>query len=74
MLGKAIGNFIREKNLANGIIAPASVLFFFSDLMPLFDWFIGLWSWIDHACTETYCPALCFLGLAMCIKSIKNNR
>ena len=50
MLGKAIGNFIREKNLVNGTIAVASVLFFFSDLMLVFDWFIGLWSWTEHAC------------------------
>lgn len=74
MLGKAVGNFVREKTLVNGTIAVASVLFFFSDLMLVFDWFIGLWSWTDHACMGTYYPALCFLALAMCIKSIKNNR
>lgn len=74
MLGKAIGNFIREKNLVNGTIAVASVLFFFSDLMLVFDWFIGLWSWTDHACMGTYYPALCLLALAMCLKSIKNNK
>lgn len=74
MLGKAVGNFVREKTLINGTIAVASVLFFFSDLMLVFDWFIGLWSWTDHACMGTYYPALCFLALAMCIKSIKNNR
>lgn len=71
MLGKALGNFIRKRNLVNGIIAVASTLFFFSDLMLVFDWFIGLWSWTDHACMGTYYPALCFLALAMCIKTIK---
>lgn len=65
MLGKALGNFVREKNLVNGTIAGASFLFFFSDLMLVFDWFIGLWSWTDHACMGTYYPALCFLALAM---------
>ena len=69
MLGKAIGNFVREKNLVNGTIAFASSLFFFSDLMLVFDWFIGLWSWTDHACMGTYYPALCFLALAMFLKS-----
>lgn len=73
MLGKALGNFIRKTNLVNGIIAVASTLFFFSDLMLVFDWFIGLWSWTDHACMGTYYPALCFLALAMCIKTIKTK-
>ena len=71
MLGKALGNFIREKNLVNGTIAVASILFFFSDLMLVFDWFIGLWSWTDHACMGTYYPALCFLELAMFLKTQK---
>lgn len=74
MLGKALGNFIREKTLVNGTIAIASVLFFFSDLMLVFDWFIGLWSWTDHACMGTYYPALCFLALSTYIKIIKNNK
>ena len=73
MLGKAIGNFVREKNLVNGTIATASVLFFFSDLMLVFDWFIGLWSWTDHACMGTYYPALCFLALAMFLKNLKSK-
>ncbi len=73
MLGKAIGNFVRERNLVNGTIAVASALFFFSDLMLVFDWFIGLWSWTDHACMGTYYPALCFLALSMCLKTIKRK-
>ena len=74
MLGKAVGNFIRERNLVNGTIAVASFLFFFSDLMLVLDWFIGLWSWTDHACMGTYYPALCFLALSMCIKLTRNNK
>ena len=73
MLGKALGNFIREKNLVNGTIAVASILFFFSDLMLVFDWFIGLWNWTDNACMGTYYPALCFLALAMFLKTIKKG-
>ena len=75
MLGKALGNFIQEKNLVNGTIAVASILFFFSDLMLVFDWFIGLWSWTDHACMGTYYPALCFLALAMFLntKNLKKD-
>ncbi|MBQ9805389.1 MAG: lysoplasmalogenase [Clostridia bacterium] len=74
MLGKAIGNFVREKTLVNGTIAAASILFFFSDLMLVFDWFIGLWSWTDHACMGTYYPALCFLAFSMYIKAIEGNK
>ena len=70
MLGKAVGNFVREKTLVNGTIAIASVLFFFSDLMLMFDWFIGLWSWTDHACMGTYYPALCLLAFSMCIRML----
>ena len=67
MLGKAVGNFLRVRTWGFGIIALASVLFFFSDLMLVFDWFIGLWSWTDHACMGTYYPALCLLALSMCV-------
>ena len=74
MLGKAIGNFIRTRNAVTGTIAVASLLFFFSDLMLVFDWFIGLWSWTDHACMGTYYPALCFLAFAMILKAIANKR
>ena len=73
MLGKALGNFIRDRSLVNGTIALASMLFFFSDLMLVLDWFIGLWSWTDHACMGTYYPALCFLAFAMCLRSAKRN-
>jgi len=69
MLGKALGNSCRERTLVNGTIAAASALFFFSDLMLVFDWFIGLWNWTSHACMGTYYPALCFLALAMFLKT-----
>lgn len=65
MLGKAVGNFFRERNWLTGTILLASALFFFSDLMLVFDWFIGLWDWTGHACMGTYYPALCLLALSM---------
>ena len=73
MLGKAVGNFVREKTFVNGTIATASVLFFFSDLMLVFDWFIGLWSWTDHACMGTYYPALCLLAFSIFLKTKNKN-
>lgn len=65
MLGKAAGNAVRGRDVCNGILAAASALFFFSDLMLVFDWFIGRWDWTDHACMGTYYPALCLMGLAV---------
>ena len=67
MLGKAVGNFIRHRNPVTGTIAVASALFFFSDLMLVFDWFIGRWDWTSNACMGTYYPALCLLALSMCL-------
>ena len=74
MLGKALGNFVRERNAVTGTIAGASILFFFSDLMLVFDWFIGLWSWTDHACMGTYYPALCFLAFSMILKVLADRK
>lgn len=73
MLGKAVGNFLREKNAVTATIAVGSILFFFSDLMLVFDWFIGLWDWTGNACMGTYYPALCLLAFSMflCTKSKK---
>lgn len=65
MLGKAIGNFISNRTAVTAIIAVASALFFFSDLMLVFDWFIGRWDWTDHACMGTYYPALCMLAYSV---------
>ncbi|MBQ8407366.1 MAG: lysoplasmalogenase [Clostridia bacterium] len=74
MLGKAAGNFLRERSAVTGIIVAASALFFFSDLMLVFDWFIGLWSWTDHACMGTYYPALCLLAFSMIVKAVSDAK
>ncbi len=73
MFGKALGNFIREKNVVNKTIALASGLFLFSDMMLSLDCFSELFSWAYNACMGTYYPALCLLVLSMCLKSIKNS-
>lgn len=76
MLGKAIGNFISNRTAVTAIIAVASALFFFSDLMLVFDWFIGRWDWTDHACMGTYYPALCMLAYSIFRKAtmkVKNK-
>lgn len=70
MLGKAIGNLVRTPCLYTVTLAVAGGLFFFSDLMLVLDWFIGLWSWTDHACMGTYYPALCLLAVSMALRSL----
>ena len=69
MLGKAIGNFVRDKHKTTATIAAASFLFFFSDLMLVCDWFIGVWDWAPNACMGTYFPALCLMAFSMFVKA-----
>ncbi len=73
MLGKAIGNFVRDKNKTTATIVAASALFFFSDLMLVCDWFIGVWDWAPNACMGTYFPALCLMAFAMFVKAATEN-
>ena len=74
MLGKAVGNFIKNKTKTNALMALSGFLFFFSDLMLVLDWFIGKWTWTDHACMGTYYPALCFLALSMLLKTFSKKQ
>ncbi|MBQ7761577.1 MAG: lysoplasmalogenase [Clostridia bacterium] len=74
MLGKATGNFIRKRNAITLVIAVGSILFFFSDLMLLLDWFVGIWQWTDHACMGSYYPALCMLAISMLVKTLIDSK
>ena len=74
MLGKAIGNFVKNKNTVTLTLLVGSFLFFFSDLMLVLAWFIGGLKWANNACMGTYYPALCLLALSMCIKSSLKNK
>lgn len=73
MLGKAAGNFLKVKNAVTATVVCASTLFFFSDLMLVFDWFIGRWSWTSEACMGTYYPALCLLAFSMYLNTKKEG-
>jgi hypothetical protein len=61
MLGKAISNLIREKNLLNILLVIGSALFMFSDLMLLISRFAGI-PLFSHFCILTYYPAQCVLS------------
>ena len=56
MLGKAISNFLLEKSRVNLLIAVGSFLFFFSDLMLLFDVFAAVPAIFGILCMATYWP------------------
>ena len=69
MLGKAVGNALAHKTLTTVTLAIGSALFFFSDLMLVFDWFIGRWDWTDNACMGMYYPALCLMALSVFLQT-----
>ncbi len=71
MAGKACGNFFRKRNLFNGTIFIATILFFFSDTMLVLSGFSEMKVWPIHACLSTYYPALCLLAFSAFIKLCK---
>ncbi|MBO5022322.1 MAG: lysoplasmalogenase [Clostridia bacterium] len=63
MLGKAISNVIRERNLLNILMLVGSGLFFFSDLMLVFNVFTDIPGIaLGLLCLITYYPAECILA------------
>ena len=73
MVGKALGNFIRNKNIVTIILAIGSSLFFFSDLMLVFDWFMGMGRISGLLCMATYYPAECLLAFSVFAVNFKNK-
>ena len=69
MLGKAMANLICQVNAVNALISAGSLLFFFSDLMLVLNWFVGVGRWAGNACMGTYYPALCILAFSMYFKA-----
>lgn len=65
MVGKAVGNAVHRKNKFVYVVAAGSGLFFFSDLMLLFDWFMNCSGWSARACMGTYYPGVCALVFAI---------
>ena len=74
MLGKAISNFYATKTILTTVILVGSVLFFFSDLMLVFDWFMGMGKIAGRLCMGTYYPAECLLGLSACLHVLCGSR
>lgn len=70
MVGKAVSNFIKQRNLLNLIILIGSMLFFFSDLMLLLNVFGGLPKFVDVLCLITYYPAEFLLAHSIIAKAL----
>lgn len=64
MVGKAIGNFARRRSPITAVILVGSILFFFSDLMLVFDWFSNAGRMAGLLCMGTYYPAECLLAFS----------
>ena len=65
MMGKAVSNFIRQRNVLNLVAMLGSVLFVISDLMLLMCVFGGGNMVFDIICLATYYPAECLLAFSL---------
>ena len=73
MFGKAVSNLIQVRNLQNILIVIGCFLFYFSDLMLVFDWFSDFDEYAGELCLFTYYHAQCILGAAIFITALKSN-
>ena len=65
MTGKAESDFFRGKSVLTAVLAIGSLLFFFSDLMLVFDQFMGMGHTSAVLCLSTYYPAQCLLAYSI---------
>ena len=68
MCGKAISNLIRKRNIMTLTLTVGCILFFFSDLMLLFDTFSDASPVFGTLCLATYYPAQCLLAICVGFK------
>lgn len=64
MVGKAISNYIADKSKLSILLALGSILFFLSDMMLVFEIFVGL-TWAGKLCMALYVPAECCLAFSI---------
>ena len=65
MLGKAISNYSKERSLLTLLLMIGSSLFFFSDLMLLFNVFSNVSKVFGYLCLISYYPAECILAYSI---------
>lgn len=71
MVGKSISNVSNEKSVLTIVLAVGCVLFFFSDLMLVFDWFMNGGRITGLLCMSTYYPAEIMLAWSVFLSANK---
>lgn len=74
MLGKAFSNFLCKMNIQNLVVFIGAFLFFFSDLMLVFDNFSTLSGVFGYLCLSTYYPAEFLLAISIFIQTYSNDK
>ena len=73
MVGKAVSTYIAKKSLYRLIIMIGTILFFFSDLMLLFNVFSSVSSAFGVLCLATYYPAEFLLAFSILFSTISKK-
>lgn len=73
MVGKAVSTYIAKKSLSRLIIMIGTILFFFSDLMLLFNVFSSVSSAFGVLCLVTYYPAEFLLAFSILFSTISKK-
>lgn len=74
MLGKALANFMRNRNMAYFLLVLGCGLFVFSDIMLVLNVFGRAPRWTDTACLYTYFSGQCITAHAMMYLAEGKNR
>lgn len=75
MVGKAAANFLRNKGTLTLALMVGCILFYFSDLMLLFNTFSDVSPVFGRLCLSTYYPAQCILAVCVGLQSfLPENR
>ena len=74
MLGKAFSNYLCKMTIPNLVVFIGALLFFFSDLMLVFDNFSTLSGIFGYLCLSTYYPAECLLAISIFIQTYSLNK
>lgn len=74
MVGKAVSNYLVEKTGARLLLAIGSAMFFFSDLMLVFNWFMDTGKITGKLCMATYFPAQGILAVGMLVLLLSQQK
>lgn len=74
MLGKAFSNYLCKMTIPNLVVFIGALLFFFSDLMLVFDNFSTFSGIFGYLCLSTYYPAEFLLAISIFIQIYSLNK